>query len=171
LYETLGKRSHAANVYLEYVAESQRLITLDSSGFLAERGDLAQAYRFLANHYNNLNDLDQACLYCNKCLEFEEVIDFMVDTQNESSVQAASGAIATIMLIAHRPCVAFILCIHHYFKSQQITKGKSGNYFCSLLINCNRSVAFSSRMVILTSEWKQCSGIWNISFIRGQEHF
>ena len=74
LFDKMNKRSHAAGMYLEYVSEYQRLVGMDSGGAgLPERGDLAQAYRYLANHYNNINDLDQASLYCNKCLEFDEV--------------------------------------------------------------------------------------------------
>lgn len=72
LYEGLNKRSHAASVYLEYVAETQRLMGSDSVAYSSDRSDLAQAYQFLANYYNNLNDLEQATLYCKKCLDFEE---------------------------------------------------------------------------------------------------
>ncbi|XP_059471871.1 cell division cycle protein 23 homolog [Neocloeon triangulifer] len=75
LHDTMGHKDNAAELYLEFAAESQRMIAVECSSNLSggsDRLELARAFKYLANHFLNQGDVDQACMYCNKCLEFEE---------------------------------------------------------------------------------------------------
>jgi hypothetical protein len=72
----MGHKDNAAELYLEFAAESQRMVSVDCGSNMAggsDRVELARAYKYLANHFLNQGDIEQACMYCNKCLEFEEV--------------------------------------------------------------------------------------------------
>ncbi|CAB3382579.1 Hypothetical predicted protein [Cloeon dipterum] len=75
LHDTMGHKDNAAELYLEYAAESQRMLSIEGNGGMAggsDRVELARAYKYLANHFLIQGDIEQACMYCNKCLEFEE---------------------------------------------------------------------------------------------------
>jgi hypothetical protein len=72
----MGHKDNAAELYLEFAAESQRMVSVECGSNMAggsDRVELARAYKYLANHFLNQGDIEQACMYCNKCLEFEEV--------------------------------------------------------------------------------------------------
>ena len=64
LYDKLQEQNHAAAAYTEYVTENEAR---------ADKGEMSQAYRYLANYYVKRNQVDEAYQYAQKCLEFEEV--------------------------------------------------------------------------------------------------
>ncbi|XP_069697967.1 cell division cycle protein 23 homolog isoform X1 [Periplaneta americana] len=63
LYDKLNEFTHAAAAFTEYVNENEPR---------ADKSEMSQAYKYLANYYVKRNQLDEAYRYAQKCLEFEE---------------------------------------------------------------------------------------------------
>ncbi|PSN36214.1 Cell division cycle protein 23 [Blattella germanica] len=63
LYDKLQEQDHAAAAYTEYVTENESR---------ADKSEMSQAFRYLANYYVKRNRVDDAYKYAQKCLEFEE---------------------------------------------------------------------------------------------------
>nr|CAD7571578.1 unnamed protein product [Timema californicum] len=66
LYDKIGQASNAMRAYEKYVMACFKNPNADNS-------ELSQAYKYLANAYLRINDLDDAYQYAQKCLEYEEV--------------------------------------------------------------------------------------------------
>jgi anaphase-promoting complex subunit 8 len=64
LYDKLNEFNHAAAAFTEYVTENEPH---------ADKSEVSQAYKYLANYYVKRNQVDEAYQYAQKCLEFEEV--------------------------------------------------------------------------------------------------
>ncbi|XP_063236265.1 cell division cycle protein 23 homolog [Bacillus rossius redtenbacheri] len=65
LYDKLEESSNAKRAYLKYVTESEK-------NAIADKSELSQAYKYLANAYLKTEDLDEAYQFAQKCLEYEE---------------------------------------------------------------------------------------------------
>nr|CAD7608857.1 unnamed protein product [Timema genevievae] len=66
LYDKIGEASNAKKAYEKYVEECLKNPNADKS-------ELSQAYKYLANAYLKIEELDDAYQYAQKCLEYEEV--------------------------------------------------------------------------------------------------
>jgi anaphase-promoting complex subunit 8 len=64
LYDKLNEFNHAAAAFTEYVTENE---------LRADKSELCQAYKYLANYFIKRNQVDEAYNYAQKCLEYEEV--------------------------------------------------------------------------------------------------
>lgn len=64
LYDKLNEFNHAAAAFTEYVTENEPH---------ADKSEISQAYKYLANYFVKRNQVDEAYQYAQKCLEFEEV--------------------------------------------------------------------------------------------------
>jgi anaphase-promoting complex subunit 8 len=64
LYDKLSEFNHAAAAFTEYVSENESR---------ADKSEISQAYKYLANYYVKRNQVDESYQYAQKCLEFEEV--------------------------------------------------------------------------------------------------
>ncbi|KAJ9577237.1 hypothetical protein L9F63_006211, partial [Diploptera punctata] len=63
LYDKLQEQNQAAAAFTEYVTENEAS---------RDKGEMSQAYRYLANYYVKKNQVDEAYKYALKALEFEE---------------------------------------------------------------------------------------------------
>jgi anaphase-promoting complex subunit 8 len=64
LYDKLSEFNHAAAAFTEYVSDNESR---------PDKGEMSQAYKYLANYYIKQSQVDEAYQYAQKCLEFEEV--------------------------------------------------------------------------------------------------
>lgn len=63
LYEKLGEHDHAAKAYTDFVTDEFRSV---------DRTELSHAYKYLTQYYLKKEQLDEANLYAQKCLQFDE---------------------------------------------------------------------------------------------------
>ena len=67
LYDKLQESENASAAYIEYVTDNE----CNQAG---DKSEVSQAYKYLANYYNQRNQVDEAYKYAHKCLDYEEVI-------------------------------------------------------------------------------------------------
>ncbi|XP_047107625.1 cell division cycle protein 23 homolog isoform X1 [Schistocerca piceifrons] len=65
LFEKLNESEHAANAYTQFVKETD-------NRQIADKSELFQAYKYLANFHIKHNKLDDAYRFAQKCLDYEE---------------------------------------------------------------------------------------------------
>lgn len=66
LFDKLNENEYAVAAYMGYVKESENRV-------IGDKSELYQAYKYLANHYLKVDQLEDAYQFAQKCLECEEV--------------------------------------------------------------------------------------------------
>uniref|UniRef100_A0A1I8JFZ7 TPR_REGION domain-containing protein n=1 Tax=Macrostomum lignano TaxID=282301 RepID=A0A1I8JFZ7_9PLAT len=89
LYEHLGEKDNACNAYLMLVS------TVIKSGATDTKAEPA-AYRFLAQHYLDRNQTEEAAKAAKMCLDYAETKEFGKDLLRQIGLRATAGAGAAV---------------------------------------------------------------------------